>query len=217
MSVIRYLKDRVLRLVKGLVARTPYFLYRIRTREKMIALTFDDGPHRENTLKLLGILQETGVKATFFVVGKQAHEFPDLITGMLRGGHEVANHSYFHDKNADLVEGVEKTENEIIKIAGKSSRLFRPPWGRLTASSIVYCLLHKIRIVLWSFDSQDYMLTDPRKLAEYIKQAVILPGDVILFHEDYSYTLTALPEIISILKQKGFIFNTVSELWSKRS
>lgn len=176
-----------------------------------IALTFDDGPHNEYTNEVLQILRKENVKATFFVVGKEAEKYPELVKTMTRTGHEVANHSYAHSKNGGI-EDVEKAKRIIEQISKTQITLFRPPWGKVTFGKLWYAISNKIKIVLWSFDSLDDKFRSPEELKEYIRNSEIVPGDILLFHEDYRHTKEALPDIIDNLKSRGFKFSTVSEL-----
>lgn len=188
-----------------------YLLFKGKARNNMIALTFDDGPHEKYTIDVLKVLKNKNVKATFFVIGGEAEKNPELIRLMVHNGHEVANHSYEHIKNG-TIKDIKKCEYVIRDITGGSPRLFRPPWGRITVSRLAYTFSHRIKTILWSFDSMDDKLKTARELTEYVKRSEIIPGEVLLFHEDYKHTLEALPDIVDDLKRRGFAFGTVSEL-----
>ena len=197
--------------IKRLISNR-YLTYAVKVRDKRIALTFDDGPHQENTVQILNILKENNAKATFFIVGKKAEKTPELLKLIVRDGHEIANHSYSHANNGNTVQDIEKAERIIRNILGVPTKCVRTPWGKVSFSLLMYSLKNKKKVVLWSFDSQDYRIEDPNTLRDYCKQANIKNGEIILFHEDYQHTLEALPEIIADLKLRGFTFNTVSEL-----
>lgn len=182
-----------------------------RSLRGMIALTFDDGPHGEYTKNILDLLRKENVKATFFVVGREAERYPGLLKRMAEEGHEVANHSYAHDKNAGLAD-IDKAEHAIRNIVGSSSRLFRPPWGKITPGKMFHMIAKGMKMVLWSFDSRDDSLKEPDDLTKYIGSAHIRSGEILLFHDDYKHTVDALPGIIRNIKQRGLGFGTVSEL-----
>jgi len=188
-----------------------YLLFKGKPRDNMIALTFDDGPHNKYAIDILKILNSKNIKATFFVIGQKAKDNPDLIRLMAQNNHEVANHSYLHTKN-ETIEDMKKCECIIKDITGGSPRLFRPPWGRITVSRLAYAFFHRIKTILWSFDSMDDKLKTAQDLKEHIKKSKVSSGDILLFHDDYKHTVEALPEIIDDLKSRGFIFSTVSEL-----
>lgn len=187
-------------------------LGRVSNNDKKIALTFDDGPHFNNTRKLLDILRSHGVSATFFVSGVEAEKYPDLINEIKRDGHEVGNHSYSHDKMSKIgfkkyKIGVERTSSLI----GGSS-FFRPPFGEISLSLLRFILCSDLKYIGWTIDSNDSHIKDKGKLIESMKSRNIKEGDIILFHEDYISTIDAMHGIISDLKARGFSPVKVSSL-----
>lgn len=188
-----------------------YLVVKAKTPDKTIALTFDDGPSIENSGSILKTLRTEGVKATFFVVGKEAVLHPELIRSMVIDGHEVASHSYSHSRKLNMKDM--KDAADCIKgITGKSPRLFRPPWGKISLRQLFCAMVNNMKTILWSFDSCDYKLKSPIELEEYVMNASISSGDILLFHDDYRHTSEALAGIISNLKTKGFKFKTVTDL-----
>ena len=113
----------------------PKFIYKVKTNEKQIALTFDDGPHPEFTIKLLDLFKEKGIKATFFVTGINIENQKNIISRMIKESHELANHSYSHKnlifkKKSFIKDEIDKTDNLLREIGVKGEILFRPPFGR---------------------------------------------------------------------------------------
>lgn len=189
-------------------------------QDKLIALTFDDGPENYWTPKILDILKEKKVKATFFVIGQQAQYNSDMLRRIDAAGHIVGNHTFSH---ADLTkldaqqveQEIEKCTEVIHKIIGKTPRLVRPPFGfhNSIVDDVVYA---KDRIiVLWSLDTDDWQGLDSKTV-----KARILPkmqnGYIVLQHDGMNPKLggsvEALPEMIDDLQAQGYTFVTISEL-----
>lgn len=197
-------------VVKKIISNK-YLIYRGNLKRNKIAITFDDGPDPRYTERILEELNRAGIKATFFVIGQTAEKHPDLIRLMVQQGHEVANHSYTHDKIYTGAE-IERANLILQNITGILPSLFRPPWGKITMSQLWYAVTHKMKLVLWSIDSLDFRIDNAQELKDIMQQEKITPGDIILFHEDYQQTIEALPDIIRDLKARGFIFSTISGL-----
>ena len=189
------------------------------TNEKLVALTFDDGPHKYRTPEILDILDKYNVKATFFVVGAMVHEYKDIIKREINSGHEIGNHTYNHSKMRKLscdglIKELEATENELFEIAEYRPKLFRPPEGYY--SDQIAKAVGKIdyNIILWNIDTLDWAHNEVDKICECVYEG-IKPGSIILFH-DYvvgkSPTMAALERIIPELLSRGYKFVTVSEL-----
>ena len=181
-----------------------------------IALTIDDGPHPTYTPRLLQILKENGVPATFFVVGEKAEEYPDLIRAEVAEGSAVGNHTYDHVSLVKIPPEYIDTEIEacgevLKKITGRSPHLFRPPGGQynLAVSEAAEALGYKI--ILYSDDPGDY--ADPGTgVIESRTLDTISNGGIILLHDGSAQTLVILPQIIQRLKARGFKFVTVDDL-----
>lgn len=182
-----------------------------------IAITFDDGPHAQLTPKLLDMLKERNIKATFFVVGQCAAEYPDIMKRMVAEGHEVANHSWSHPALTKLgADGVRKqienTNNAIMQTAGVKPTLMRPPYGATSA------ILNKrfaedygLKVILWSVDPLDWKNRSAPVVRDRIVKGVH-PGAIILAHDIHASTVAAMPDTFDILLSKGYKFVTVSEL-----
>lgn len=182
-----------------------------------IALTFDDGPHPQLTPKLLDLLKARGVRATFYLIGKNASAHPDIVARMAAEGHEIGNHSWNHQAFPKLPAARVATElrdtNAVIEQAsGKPPATFRPPYGATTTA-----LNHRIaeefamKVVLWSVDPQDWKYRNSARIASHIIENT-KPGDIILAHDIHPTTIAAMPKVVDALLAKGFQFLTVSEL-----
>ena len=181
--------------------------------EKVVALTFDDGPGYKTTMRLLEGLEERDVRATFFLLGEKIEERTEVVEKMHEDGHLIGNHSYSHVQLdsvnvACALEEVEKTNRIIEEITGERPVYIRPPYGSWNAS-----LEEKIDMtpVLWTVDTSDWNTRDVNRIVEYVVNEVE-SGDVILMHDIYDTSVAAALEIVDRLKNQGFIFVTVDEL-----
>jgi peptidoglycan/xylan/chitin deacetylase (PgdA/CDA1 family) len=183
-----------------------------------VAITFDDGPHRVNTPKLLNLLRERNIKATWFIVGEMARENPDLIRRILAEGHEIGNHTMTHPLNITRLSH-EKLEQEVgdtakllEDIAGYHSRLFRPPGGN-TNPEIKQWLYDKYgySTILWSVDPNDWKRPGVSVVAHRLI-AGAHSGAILLCHDIHAPTIAAMPETLDTLLAKGYHFVTVSQL-----
>ena len=156
-------------------------------------------------------IRSENIKATFFIIGKNAEKYPQLAKMILADGHEIANHSYSHTKYSS-VSDIKNANRAIKNLLDVTPKLFRPPWGKVKLSYLWYALSRNMKILLWSFDSLDCRLKTAEELIDHIRRSKISKGEIMLFHEDYQHTKDALPDIICDLKRRGFKFNTVSEL-----
>jgi peptidoglycan/xylan/chitin deacetylase (PgdA/CDA1 family) len=182
-----------------------------------IAITFDDGPNPELTPRLLDMLKERGIKATFFVVGKNVEEYPGIVTRMASDGHEVANHSWSHPALTKLgVESfrkqIENTNQAIANATGKRPVLMRPPYGA-TSVSLNRRLNEQfgLKVILWSVDPLDWKYRNSDRVYNSIVQNT-RPGSIILAHDIHATTVAAMPATLDALLAKGYKFVTVSEL-----
>ncbi|MGE5658677.1 MAG: polysaccharide deacetylase family protein [Actinomycetota bacterium] len=189
---------------------------------KVIALTFDDGPSPD-TLKVLEVLQKSKVSATFFCLGANLKEYPDIAKRVVKEGHAIGNHTWHHFyKQVDATTAaaeIDHTAIHIYRATGAKSFLFRPPGGRLNNGLADYAKKKNYVVVMWSIDTKDYLLPPATTLAHrVISQAH--PGAIVLMHDgggNRHRTIEALPTIISQLKQQGYRFVTVPELLQMQS
>lgn len=209
----------------------PTLVWKGPSDKKMIALTFDDGPKPEYSQKVLDILTKYAVKATFFVVGREAMEFPDIIMRMNDEGHEIGNHTFSHNRVSSMtverLKGeLKRTNNIIFGITGRMPKYFRPPGGDYVFRSRYVAFKCGLDQVNWSVNACDFVKMthdfkideDYDKAADELTERVIekaSPGDIILFHNGSEETIRALPMIISRLRAEGYELVTVSKLISK--
>jgi peptidoglycan/xylan/chitin deacetylase (PgdA/CDA1 family) len=182
-----------------------------------IALTFDDGPQATLTPKLLDILKEKGVKATFFVIGENAAANPDILQREVAEGHEIGNHSWNHQaftkaKGSGVTMQVEQTNAAIESAIGKKPVIVRPPYGSTNvAISKRLNGEYGLKVVMWDVDPLDWKIRNSdHVMSEILKSTKA--GSIILSHDIHATTVAAMPATIDALLAKGFKFVTVSEL-----
>ncbi len=187
-------------------------------RDRMIALSYDDGPSPANTPELLEILAGAGARATFFVVGSKVVRHSQLTARIAQAGHELGNHSYSHANPLDLDEQglrleIERGARAIAGVVDQPS-LFRPPFGKRPREAARVCAEIGLTTVLWSMDSGDTRPFSASRIADEVVRHV-RPGDIVLMHdggERRQETLDATRRILEELGGRGYRFVTVSEL-----
>ncbi len=182
-------------------------------KKKYVALTFDDGPDPRTTPKLLDILAEKKVHATFFMLGQNAANFPEIVKKVSEQGHELANHSYSHPslnklKADSIAKEVKLTDAAIYQASGVLPRTLRPPYGAISPAAAK--VIGK-PIIQWNVDSDDWKAKKTKKTIERVNKTV-KSGGIILLHDIHSTSVNATAEIIDKLQEQGFEFVTVSEL-----
>ncbi|MEU0004362.1 polysaccharide deacetylase family protein [Streptomyces sp. NPDC006314] len=183
---------------------------------KCIALTFDAGPS-EHSARLLDILKEKKVPATFFLLGKRHIEkHPELVKRMAAEGHEVASHTWDHKiltriSDAEIREELKRPNDAIERLIGHKPTLMRPPQGR--TDSDVHEIAKELGLaeVLWSVTAKDYTTTDSALITKRVLANASRDG-IILLHDIYDGTVPAVPGIIDALKERGYVFVTVPQL-----
>lgn len=182
-----------------------------------IAMTFDDGPQKKLTPKLLDLLAEHHIKATFFVIGQNAAEYSDIVARAAREGHEIGNHSWSHPNLGKMSDEsvrrqLRQTDDAIKQATGKRPTLMRPPYGSLSSRQKQW--IHDefgYRIVLWDVDPLDWKRPGPSVVCKRIVRET-RPGSIVLSHDIHPGTIEAMHDILNQLEAKGFKFVTVSEL-----
>ncbi|MDB9493719.1 polysaccharide deacetylase family protein [Spirulina major CS-329] len=185
--------------------------------KKVIALTFDDGPSEKYTNDILYILEQHGVKATFFLLGRNVQNFPARAKQVHLKGHAVANHSWSHpyakQSPASSASQIDNTDVWIERATGVKPKFFRPPGGYLHTGLAEYAAQKGQVVAMWSADSKDYYASAPSMVKRILKEAT--PGGIVLLHDgggDRTQTVIALPTIIKNLQQQGYEFVTLPEL-----
>lgn len=185
---------------------------------KPIALTFDDGPWPNSTSQVLNILKKNNVKATFFVVGRQVKQYPQLTKRLVAEGHAIGNHSWSHQYHSyspsAAARELNSTADLVHKITGVKTSLFRPPGGILNNGLATYAQQKKYAVIMWSADSLDWRYRGTSALINSVLREA-KPGAIVLLHDgggNRSKTVQALPQLIAQLKKRGYKFVTVPEL-----
>ncbi|WP_186438364.1 polysaccharide deacetylase family protein [Cohnella terricola] len=189
---------------------------------KLVALTFDDGPDNNYTLKILDILKENDVKATFFLVGTQVRKYPETAKRIVEEGHSVGNHSWSHSDLTKLSakalsEQIDKAQKEIIKATGVTPSLMRAPYGAISGSVLKTVHLSGMQHVAWTVDTKDWAGSSVAAMHKNVMTNT-KEGGVILMHSfggrknSLDHTVKLLPSIIKDLKAKGYELVTVDEM-----
>ena len=181
-----------------------------------IALTIDDGPDPVHTPRILDICRDYAVKATFFVVGGAAEQYPEIVLRMKKEGHDVGSHSYSHPYFNRLswsgaIREISMTRWVLNRILGEECKLFRPPHGKLSLRSLLPAWASGQQVVMWNVDLKDYRASAGDVEAQ-LNQISLSPGDIILYHGISEPALRALPRVIEAALGKGREAVTVSEL-----
>lgn len=190
--------------------------------KKEVALTFDDGPDGEYTPRILTVLSNYSVKATFMVIGTRIQEQPSVFQRMLREGHVVGNHTWNHlnlaRENRETIRSeLTRTSDEMQRVGGVRPLLFRPPYGALSEEVISVARELQYKIILWNVDSLDWTGIPTAQVTTNVLAHASL-GSIVLMHsaggpgEDLSNTVEALSRIINSLRSEGYAFKTIPQL-----
>lgn len=209
-SVRALVRNAVFDRIPGVLRRGP-------AHARRVALTFDDGPDHM-TGRYLDLLDELGVPATFFLLGRSAEELPDTIGEYLRRGHQLASHGYDHRRfpllgRRALLDQCAQTERAL---GGQATGRpwVRPPHGSVGAGSLLTLITAGYTVAMWTLDACDYSDHDPASLAARCSPARVSPGEVLLLHEGQSWTLEALPPIVAALHDAGYECVTMHDLFA---
>jgi peptidoglycan/xylan/chitin deacetylase (PgdA/CDA1 family) len=179
-----------------------------------ISLTFDDGPHPEHTPRLLDLLHELNVKATFFVIGREAIRHPNIVRRIVDEGHTLANHTWSHTDlrsltPVDVAEEVRRTGDLLAEFSGAPIRLFRPPLGKFTAWQMLALWKLNQTIVLWNVDPKDYACSSADALRSNVAEHTFRAGDIVLLHDNHPFAGEVLPELVSRVRSAHLDFATI--------
>lgn len=199
-------------------------IYKAHTIQKVIALSFDDGPDQRFTPIILNILNKYDVKATFFLLGTRVQTYPDIARRIYNEGHVIGNHTFWHPQLTktgveNMIWEIRKNEKEIQSITTVKTDLFRAPYGALDEQLVKQLDEIGYRGIGWSVDSEDWKSLSSLKIKQNILNN-IHPGAIVLMHsaghwtQDLTGTVLALNELIPYLKEEGYTFVTIPELWS---
>ena len=180
---------------------------------KVVAITFDDGPNHSTTMALLDGLKERGIKANFFIEGRYAEKHKNQVSKLYNDGHLIGNHSYSHTdltklSQEELIKEIGETNRVIEEITGEKVKYIRPPcgyWNEELAGKV------EMTPVFWSVDPQDWCTVNAGVVVERVINDVD-DGDIILFHDIYESSVIAALEVIDQLIDRGYVFVTVDEL-----
>lgn len=182
-----------------------------------IAMTFDDGPSAKLTPELLDILAQHHIHATFFVIGRNVVDHPEILQRAMREGHEIGNHTWSHPSLGKMRDDgvraeLRKTDDAIEAAIGIRPALMRPPYGSIAARQKQW--IHTefgYRTILWDVDPLDWKRPGPSVVTSRIVRET-RPGSIILSHDIHPGTIKAMQATFDQLQEKGFKFVTVSEL-----
>lgn len=189
-------------------------LIKLYNDKKLLMLTFDDGPSKY-TQKLLDVLDEAGIKATFFVLGEQAEKYPEIIKEEYSLGHLVCIHSYTHKfftkiSKEEIDEQIELTKKEIIALTNSTPRYIRVPYGIINNNVESILKEHNLKNILWNVDSLDWKYKNKYDTVNHIKQNVS-GNDIILMHDIFNSSIEAAKEIIDYYTSLGYRFITIDK------
>lgn len=190
---------------------------RVPVSGKFVAITFDDGPHPRNTPRLLDMLAERNIKATFYVIGRSVDMHPGVLRRTVAEGHEIGNHSHTHRLMTrlgveEVREEMQRCEDAIGKAAGVRPRTMRPPYGGLRQGQRE--LVHSefgYPTIMWSVDPLDWQRPGPSVVARRLISGAS-PGGILLAHDLHAQTVDAMPQTLDGLLRQGYKFVTVSQL-----
>lgn len=190
---------------------------RVPVAGKFIAITYDDGPHPQNTPRLLDILRARNIKATFYVIGRSVDLYPQIVRRTVAEGHEMGNHTYTHRLMTKLGDSevrseLSRTQDAVTRAAGVRMKTMRPPYGGLLQRQRE--LVHQefgYPTILWSVDPLDWKRPGASVITSRILENTA-PGGIVLAHDLHAQTVDAMPATLDGLLRRGFQFVTVSQL-----
>ncbi|MES2997041.1 MAG: polysaccharide deacetylase family protein [Verrucomicrobiota bacterium] len=187
-----------------------------------VAMTFDDGPHPQNTTRLLDILRARNIKATFYVIGRSVDLYPQVVRRTVAEGHEIGNHTHTHRllsklSDAEVRNELSRCRDAVQRAAGVGMRTMRPPYGGfLQRQREMAHAEFGYPTILWSVDPLDWKRPGPSVVTSRILSATN-PGAIILAHDLHSQTVDAMPATLDGLLQRGYKFVTVSQLLAMKT
>lgn len=190
---------------------------RVAVSQPYVAMTFDDGPHPKNTPRLLDMLRERNIKATFYVIGRNVDLYPNVLRRTVSEGHEIGNHTYTHPilsklSDSAVREELTKCRDAVARAAGVQPRTMRPPYGALLQRQREWVHSElRYPTIMWSVDPLDWKRPGASVISSRINSQTT-PGAIILAHDLHAGTVDAMPSTLDGLLRKGYKFVTVSQL-----
>jgi len=204
------------KLIKNLF---PNLVWELPAKEKVIYLTFDDGPTPEITPWTLNILKQYNAKATFFCIGKNVEKHPEIFSKIVSEGHTIGNHTYNHLKgwktnNKDYIDNVIQTQQVFENHQSAIVNLFRPPYGQIKPKQIKALSLLGYKIIMWSVLSVDWdkAISKEKCLENVINNTS--SGSIVVFHDSKKASINmqyALPKVLDYFSKKGYVFKRIPE------
>lgn len=211
---LRWMPRQWLRRALALLLPRWAFIVSGPRRSRQVCLTFDDGPDPEHTPRLLEVLREHGVEATFFLVGEQAAAHPRLVRQIALEGHAIGNHTYTH-RPAEQISAREfrhetiETHRLLKELSGVGPRLLRPPSGKLTLAKLSQCWLSGHTVVLWDNDPKDFSSVSAQPIRDWFQGHPLKGGEIVLMHDCCPHLVDVLPDLIADARARGLEFTTL--------
>jgi peptidoglycan-N-acetylglucosamine deacetylase len=198
------------------------FLVKGSASRPAISLTFDDGPHPEYTPRLLDQLGEHQISATFFLIGREAELYPELVRRIVQEGHQLGNHTWHHAPPDQvsaraLADEVHRTQQLLTDLTGQVPRVFRPPLGKLTPGKFACVWRLGLTTVLWSVDPKDYQVDSVAELRRRLLDHPCRSGDIVLMHDSRPLALEVIADLARMAEQARVEFVTISKLMNAGS
>ena len=196
-------------------------IYYVDTKDKKVAISFDCAWGNEHTKPILDILDQYGVKTTFFMVKFWVEKFPEDVLEIHNRGHEIGNHSSTHPNITklsveDITKELKDTEDAIVNIINQKPTLFRPPFGAYNNMSIETCEINGYYVIQWNVDSLDWKDITAEQIVDRVTRNTV-PGSIILFHNNAEHVEEYLPSILSRLQSDGYEIVPIGELIIKEN
>ncbi|MBB5378455.1 peptidoglycan/xylan/chitin deacetylase (PgdA/CDA1 family) [Deinococcus metalli] len=214
-DLLRQRLEQALGLAGGGV-RPGGLLFKGTPARRQVALTFDDAPHPLYFPLVLDTLRRAGAHATFFVIGRNAEAYPYFVQDMVRGGHEVANHTYHHVRlpklsDAQITAELQRTTDLLTHLSGQPVRYFRPPGGEYSARVLRIARNLGLTTVFWTDDPGDFQNPGVETVEARFART-LRPGGIILLHDNAPDGLAALPDLLKVATEKGYTVDTAGTL-----
>lgn len=193
------------------LAPSSRLLFRRPAGERRVYLTFDDGPDPTTTPRVLDLLARHDARATFFVLGAQAARHPQIVARAAAEGHAIGGHTFDHASlaglsSAALHEQLDRTDRVVRDCTGSAPRLFRPPYGKLTAGHLLRLWRRGCQVVLWNRDPKDFAAGSSTDVLAHFQSAPLDDGDVVLLHDTSRPSVAALDRLLSAGAASGLQF-----------